>query len=396
MTEPRQEMQLIVYEPPYTPPAPASRRRSGASRILTFFCAISCILSTTVLFLTALDWGSQFSLRQQILTMASRAMMGQAVFTFESPRTLSDENFPFPEDTHPSTLDTPPPSTETAPPDMADPDAYPICAADLSGSGDLFTLFNETTYSPDGAALLAAPLPFEDFADWLTVYGDTDEPYILILHTHGTEAYAAEGQTTYTEDDSFRSTDIGGNVVAVGAVMADTFAAAGIPVLHCTNMFDRESYQDAYTRAAAAIRTYLAEHPSIRIVLDVHRDSIIRADKTKIRPVTEVNGVDTAQFMIVAGTDFKGANHADWQDNLNFALKIQRQLTNVSDTLCRSVNLRGAGFNQQYTSGSLILEIGSCGNTLSEAKRTAVLAAAAITDTVTGVPCGITPEDILT
>jgi stage II sporulation protein P len=178
--------------------------------------------------------------------------------------------------------------------------------------------------------------------------------------------------------------------------MADVFEAAGIPVLHCTEMFDRESYSDAYTLSSAAVRKYLTEHPSIRIVLDVHRDSIIRSDKTKIRPVTKVNGADTAQFMIVAGTDFKGANHPDWRDNLNFALKIQKELTGVSDSLCRAVNLRGAGFNQQYVSGSLLLEIGSCGNSLTEAKRTAVWAAAAITDVVSAIPCGITPEDILT
>ena len=38
----------------------------------------------------------------------------------------------------------------------------------------------------------------------------------------------------------------------------------------------------------------------------------------------------------------------------------------------------GAAFNQQYTKGSLLLEIGSCGNTLDEAKRAGKLAAQAI------------------
>lgn len=396
MTEPRQELLPVVYEPPVPPPPISRRRGSGFRGIFTFFCALSCIVSVTVIFLTALEWCSQFSLREQILTIANRAMLGQAYFVWDTPRTLSDERFPFPteEETTPAT--PAPPVNEDPPPGTDTVEGYPIQAADLSAGGDLFSFSNETTYSPDGAVLLASPLPFEDFAEWQKVYGGTGEPYILILHTHGTESYAAEGQTSYTEGDSFRNTDIGGNVVAVGAVMADTFAAAGIPTLHCLEMFDRESYSDAYVRSAAAVREYLAEHPSIRIVLDVHRDSINRSDKTKIRPVTDVNGADTAQFMIVTGTDFKGANHPDWQDNLNFALKIQSRMTEVSDRLCRAVNLRGAGFNQQYASGSLILEIGSCGNTLAEAKRTAVWAAAAITDTVTAIPCGITPEDILT
>lgn len=394
MTEPKQVLLPVVYEPPLPPPLSIPHKRKRGRGMITFFCAISCIVSVTVIFITALEWCSQFSWREQMLAVANRAMLGQAYFVWKTPRILSDERFPFP-DGNEIAQPSPPPVAETPPPDGEGEAVYPISAADLSNP-DLFTFSNETTYSPDGAALLAAPLPFEDFAAWQKIYGGTGEPYILILHTHGTEAYAAEGQTSYTEGDSFRNTDIGGNVVAVGAVMADTFAAAGIPALHCLEMFDRESYSDAYVRSAAAVREYLEEHPSIRIVLDVHRDSIIRSDKTKIRPVTDVNGADTAQFMIVAGTDFKGANHPDWQDNLNFALKIQSRLAEVSQKLCRAVNLRGAGFNQQYASGSLILEIGSCGNTLTEAKRSAVWAAAAIADTVSAIPCGITPEDILT
>lgn len=395
MTESKNGLLPVVYVPPAAPPASDRGKRSGLRGIFTFFCALSCIVSVTVIFLTALEWCSQFTLREQILAMANRAMLGQAYFVWDTPRTLSDERFPFPAEGENAPLTPAPPIEDISPPETGMAAGYPIQAMDLS-CPDLFTFSNETAYSPDGAALLAAPLPFEDFAAWQTVYGGTEEPYILILHTHGTEAYAEEGQAVYTSEESFRTTDIGGNVVAVGAVMADTFEAAGIPTLHCTEMFDRESYSNAYTLSSAAVRKYLSKHPSIRIVLDVHRDSIIRADKTKIRPITKVNGADTAQFMIVAGTDFKGANHPDWQDNLNFALKIQRELTEISDSLCRAVNLRGAGFNQQHTSGSLLLEIGSCGNTLTEAKHTAVWAAVAIADTVTAIPCGITPEDILT
>ena len=395
MTEPKNDLLPVVYVPPAAPPISDRKTRSGIRGILTFFCALSCIVSVTVIFLTALEWCGSFSLREQIPAMANRAMLGQAYFVWDAPRILSDERFPFPTVEESTPLIPPPPIEDISPPEADTAVGYPIEAADLS-CPDLFTFSNETTYSPDGAALLAAPLPFEDFAEWKKLYGGTEEPYILILHTHGTESYAEEGQALYTSGESFRTTDIGGNVVAVGAVMADVFEAAGIPTLHCTDMFDRESYSDAYTLSSAAVRKYLAAHPSIRIVLDVHRDSIIRADKTKIRPITKVNGADTAQFMIVAGTDFKGANHPDWRDNLNFALKIQSELTKVSDSLCRAVNLRGAGFNQQHASGSLILEIGSCGNSLTEAKRTAVWAAAAIADTVTAIPCGITPEDILT
>ena len=398
MTAPNETMALVLYEPPreFFPTRPqesAPTRRGFFTHLITFVCALSCMLSVTVLFLTSMEWVSRFSLQEQMLTMANRALLGQALFSRMESEILSDGDFPFPPAAIP---DSPPPEESPAESDPPKEDIrYPIDIADLSAGGDILATFNETSYEPNGEFLLASPLPFEDFPAWQSVYGGTGEPYILILHTHGTEAYSAEGQSSYTPSDSFRSVDTSENVVAVGRVMADTFAAAGIPTLHCTDMFDRDSYRDAYTYSARAVREYLAAHPSIRIVLDVHRDSIVRSDNTKIRPVTEVDGMDIAQFMIVTGTDFKGANHPDWQNNLNFALKIQKNMTDYSSTLCRAINLRGAGFNQQYAPGSLLLEVGSCGNTLLQAKRTAVLVAAAITETVTGKPCPIRVGDIL-
>ena len=237
-------------------------------------------------------------------------------------------------------------------------------------------------------------LPFADLDEHMKKHG-SEEPYILILHTHATESFAPEGADTYTKSDPFRSDDISENVVAVGAVMAETFEKAGIPVIHVTEMFDLQSYQDSYSRAAAAIRRYIEQYPSIQIVLDVHRDSVIQADMTKIRPVTTVDGKETAQFMTVVGTDFKGANHPEWTNNLNFALKIQQALTARANRFTRAINLRGAGFNQQYTDGSLLLEVGSCGNTLTEAKRAGTLAAIAIADVVSGGKCSLTVSDIL-
>jgi len=76
--------------------------------------------------------------------------------------------------------------------------------------------------------------------------------------------------------------------------------------------------------------------------------------------------------MLGVGTDHSGASHPGWQDNLSIALKLNELLREVSDTLMRPINLRGASFNQQYSPGFLLLEAGSCGNTLDEAKRSGI------------------------
>ena len=100
------------------------------------------------------------------------------------------------------------------------------------------------------------------------------EPQILILHTHGSEAYTPPPGTDIVWSGNYRTTDSRYNVVGVGDEMAEVFTAAGISVLHDRTLYDYSSYNDAYNNALAAIETYLAEYPSIRFIRDVHRDAI--------------------------------------------------------------------------------------------------------------------------
>lgn len=381
-------------------PGIEQKRTRILHRLGVLASALLCLVFTAAVFLLSLSAASKIDPSRAALRLAEEAFLGLAYFEIRGDEPAGETEFPFPADSTDMPDITAPAETESPVPNLPEitepvtPAEYPIRQTDLSCGADVHALFNETDYKPDTNALLAADLPFPDFSDWQAEYGSGD-PYILILHTHGTEAYSPEGARTYTTEDSFRSRNRAENVVAVGTVMAETFEAAGIPVLHCTEMFDAQSYQESYSRAAAAIRTYLEKYPSIQIVLDVHRDSVIRADLSRMQPVTEIGGEEYAQFMIVTGTDFKGANHPLWRNNLNFALKIQKNLIGRADSFVRAVNLRGAAFNEQYRTGSLLLEVGSCGNTLSQAKRAGVLAAIAIADVVTGGGCVVEVRDIL-
>lgn len=247
---------------------------------------------------------------------------------------------------------------------------YPIIPMDLSREADgVLRLSNETDYTPDLEALKNEEPSIGAFAS-LSDTAASDAPVVLIIHTHGTEAFSKEGAVSYTDTYNVpRSSDITENIVAVGAVMAQVFESSGIPTIHCEIMHDLESYKDSYNRAAETIEYYLAEYPSIKYVFDVHRDSLILSDKSKVRPVTVTNGLATAQVMCVVGTDAKGGYHPGWMTNLRLAVKLQSSLNSSYTGLARSIYLRGATFNEEYTSGSLLLEIGSCGNTLAEAER---------------------------
>ncbi len=200
----------------------------------------------------------------------------------------------------------------------------------------------------------------------------TDKPLVLIVHTHGTESFSTEGEVSIS-GDSQRSADTDENIVAIGRVMSELLNESGIPTLHCEIMHDLESYRSSYDLCADTIQKYLAEYPSIKYVFDVHRDAIARQNGDIIKPLCLIDGKLTAQVMLLVGTNEKGADHPNWADNLTVAAKLQSKLTEKYERLARPINIRGASFNEQFTPGSLLIEIGSSGNTLSEAKNAARL-----------------------
>ncbi len=253
------------------------------------------------------------------------------------------------------------PSDETPVPFTPD---FPLYRLDMSSSAEnALGLVNETPYEVDLNALAEAGRAVPPYAELAQTYGNT-APVVLILHTHATESYA----DTYADD--FRSTDSTKNVTAVGKVIAERLTESGIPVLHCTEAFDYPDFNMAYYNAALAIRQYIADYPSISYILDIHRDSIVSGDGY-VSPVTELDGKSAAQMMFVVGTDHGGSGHTGWRDNLALAVRLQKSLYGNCPTLMRDINLRSASFNEQYTSGSLLVEIGSCASTLEEVKTAA-------------------------
>lgn len=192
-----------------------------------------------------------------------------------------------------------------------------------------------------------------------------DAPTVLIVHTHTTECYRGDEMSGETE----RTTDENLNVIAVGNEIASVLEDYGIKTIHDTTYHDYPSYQGSYTRALKTTEKILKENPSIKAVLDVHRDAFVYEDGSRLRVACEQNGIQTAQVMLVVGTNAMGLWHDNWRDNLTFASKIQNAAEIMYPGLMRPVNLRTERFNGHTTRGSLILEVGSNGNTLEEAKE---------------------------
>ena len=149
--------------------------------------------------------------------------------------------------------------------------------------------------------------------------------------------------------------------------MATVFRAYGFQVIHDTTLCDYPAYNGAYDRSKAVVEQWLERYPSIRVVLDVHRDALVGNEGEIYKMVSVEAGEKVAQVMMVLGTDAGGADHPRWKDNMAFALKLQRNLVKGYTSLARPTVLRKSRYNQQLCPGSILVEVGGHGNSLSEA-----------------------------
>ena len=263
---------------------------------------------------------------------------------------------------------------------FADGDTFPLTSMDLSAKDGEIRINNDTSYTVSAEEYLAKDFPIAP----IVPFDSPDKPKVLIVHTHGTEGFTSVDADRYPKDElSPRTTDTTKNVVGLGTELADALNSYGIPTVHCEIMHDEKSFLSAYSQSAKSIAEYIEKYPSIEYVIDLHRDSIVRTTNEKIKPAAEICGEKTAQIMFVIGTDDGGASHPEWRKNLTAALTIQKRIAYDYPSLVRPLNLRSSRFNQQFTQGSFILEVGSCGNTYEEASRAVKLFASSFSRAVT-------------
>ena len=319
--------------------------RFGAALIA---CSVLARLGAAGAFLPALDWFRKPETQAFLVYLETgrKVRFSPSLEEFEN----SDE------DPQQVTL---PPETEPAP-----EETLPVFSAD---AGDMTDILYACSARPDTEALLRQPLTWD-----LT----GAEPKVLILHTHATESYTKAGED-YQESSAFRTLDEDYNMLSIGTRVAELLQAAGIPVIHDRQLHDYPSYNGSYNHARKSIQMVLEQYPGIRLVLDLHRDASGDLNN-QFRPVVSVDGEATAQIMLVMGTDVGGLTHPDWQENLALGLKLQAQLERQAPGITRPISLRSQRFNQDMTTGSLLIEMGAAGNSHAEALRAAQQLADAI------------------
>ena len=240
---------------------------------------------------------------------------------------------------------------------------FASAAATMQASGD----FLSSCFIVDtNTTLTDADVSLQDLISRdMTMSSDASEPQILIYHTHATEGYkdSVDGDSSTT-------------VVGVGDYLHELLTVRyGYHVLHVTDAYDlAEGTLDrsgAYNYARAGIEKVLEEHPSIQVVIDLHRDGVSEEKHL----VTEINGKQTAQIMFFNGVsrtiegELTSLPNPYIQDNLAFSVQLELLGNHYYPGFVRGVYVKGYRYNLHFRPKSLLLEVGAQTNTLEEAKN---------------------------
>jgi len=250
-----------------------------------------------------------------------------------------------------------PPSLPAALPEATEPElpedpALPVFAPE---DAELVKIKNVCGLEADVPAMLQSPLTWQL---------QTEEPTVLIVHSHGSECY--ENTENFKESGYYRTLDERYNMVSVGNRVAQILEAGGISVVHDTTLHDYPSYNSSYNNSRTSVKEYLKKYPSIRLVLDLHRDAARDKNGDQVAFTTTVDGEKVARLMMVVGTDVR-LKHPNWPENMALAVKLHALLEKKYPGICRPISFRNQRFNQDLSTGAMLIEIGSAGNNRLEA-----------------------------
>lgn len=317
------------------------------------FLQISAAIAAALLLVQLLSC----RLPQKLLEYISRPQVTTAMLFVQTGRVFSVPQVTQPEITEPT-------ATEAA---VLQPVIF------LEEDAALVQIRNASGKKIDVAAMLQTPLSWQR---------EENKPLVLILHTHCSEAYA----DCVNREIPYRSLDETENMLAIGDRLTRQLEQAGIGVIHDRTIHDQASYNGAYNHSRKQTEIYLEQYPSIALVLDLHRDAMADQNGKQLSTCVNINGTDTAQLMLVMGTNAGGLYHPQWQENMALAVKLHALLAKVEPNLIRPISLRSQRFNQDLSPGAMLVEVGTAGNSQAQAMAATDQLATALISLICGVP----------
>lgn len=228
---------------------------------------------------------------------------------------------------------------------------YPSMSIEVADSRDN----EETQGNGEQPSDVDAAVSDSDENNGLVVTGD--DPVVLIIHTHATESYLP------ASSGNFHSKEEENTVRDVGNTLAATLEAQGIPVVHDKTLHDYPSYNSSYNKSYATAQQLLQQYPTIKCVIDLHRDAI--SSDTPAATVS-INGKTCAKYSYVIGTAA-----STYQSNLEFVNSLNAVASANYNGFTGKVLERGYKYNQDLSSKYLLLEIGYNQNQIEDCRNTA-------------------------
>lgn len=240
--------------------------------------------------------------------------------------------------------------------------AYPNLNLELADSRDNEnSLADGSGNNKNGADLLE-----EEEKPEPVVFGD--EPAVLIVHTHATESYlpASEGNYhTKKKENTVRD---------VGAVLAQALKDEGIASVHDQTLHDNPSYSQSYSRSYETIQSLLKKYPTVKCVIDLHRDAISSDSKAS---TVSVGGKQCARYSYVVSNAVP-----TYDSNLKFIRQLNRRASRDFNGFEGKILERGYRYNQDLSAHYMLLEIGYNRNDIDEARNTAKVFGKVLADTL--------------
>ena len=184
------------------------------------------------------------------------------------------------------------------------------------------------------------------------------KPLVAIYHTHTSESFVPTTGVTHRQGGQV------GEIAAVGEALAAQLNHYQVQTVHSKQVHDFPSFMKAYGPSELTVKKILADHPSIQIVLDIHRDAEKRENA-----VTEINGVPVARIAIIVAVGQEDLLQPHWQKNLAFAKQIDDKMNAYFPGLSRGIQTVEWRYNQHLHERALLLEVGSQETSLEEAER---------------------------
>ena len=204
---------------------------------------------------------------------------------------------------------------------------------------------------------------------------------ILIYHTHGASEQFQNSRKNVVED----------TVVGVGTELAKELEKRGYDVYHDTKQYDRINGRIdrslAYNESLAGIQKIREENPDIKVMIDLHRDSVGKGKHT----YTTIQGKKCAIVMFFNGMsrnrsgDISYLYNPNLQGNLAFSLQLKCKAMEYYDGFTKPIYLKGYRYNLHLEPRSLLIELGNENNTVEEAKNAAVPLADVLDKVLSGV-----------